>query len=129
MAPVGRLQMQKVEAMTLCSADRRHHHHPSHQLVYRAATKPLHTCLSLASLWMVPQLWFIDFISASITVLHQVVFHRPRFHFPSWVQWMYSTELQSNCDNPRFNLTWSKKNIYILWNPCFKKTEKNPAKK
>ena len=41
--------------------------------VYSAATKLLHPCLSLASLWMVPQLRFFFFISAS-TVLHQVVF-------------------------------------------------------
>ena len=42
-----------------------HHHYPSRQLAYRAATKLLQPCLSLASLWMVPQLWFIFFISAS----------------------------------------------------------------
>ena len=49
------------------------HYYPSHQLVYRAATELLHPCLSQASLWMVLQLWFMFFISAS-TVLHQVVF-------------------------------------------------------
>ena len=43
------------------------------QLEFRATTKLLHPCLSLASLWMVPQLWFMLFISAS-TVLCQVVF-------------------------------------------------------
>ena len=43
-----------------------------------AATKLLHPCLSLASLWMVPQLWFIVFISAS-TMLHQLVFSQPHF--------------------------------------------------
>ena len=59
----------------------------SHQLAYRTATKLLHPCLSLASLWMVPQLWFIFFISAS-TVLRQFVFSRPRFRFPSGVQWI-----------------------------------------
>ena len=62
-----------------------HHHYPSRQLAYRAATKLLHPCLSLASLWMLPQLWLIFFISAS-TVLHQTVFSRPPFHFPSGVQ-------------------------------------------
>ena len=41
-----------------------HHHYPSRQLAYRAATKLFHPSLSLASLWMVPKLWFI-FISAS----------------------------------------------------------------
>ena len=52
------------------------YYYASHQLVYRAALKLLHPCVSLASLWMVPQLWFIFFISAS-TVLHQVVFWGP----------------------------------------------------
>ena len=55
------------------------------QLAYRPARKLLHPCLSLASLWMVPQLWFIFFISAS-TVLLQIVFGRPCFHFPTGVQ-------------------------------------------
>ena len=41
-----------------------HHHHPSRQLVYKAAMKLLHPYLSLAILWMVPQLWFMFFISA-----------------------------------------------------------------
>ena len=41
-------------------------------LAYRAATKLLHPCLSLASLWMVPQLWFMFFIFAS-TILFQFV--------------------------------------------------------
>ena len=36
----------------------KNHHHPLRQLEYRAATKLLHPCLSRASLWMVPQLWF-----------------------------------------------------------------------
>ena len=36
-----------------------HHHYPSRQLAYRTATKLSHPCLSLASLWMVPQLWFM----------------------------------------------------------------------
>ena len=47
-------------------------YYPSRQLAYRAVTKLLHPRLSLASLWMVPRLWFIFFISAS-TVLRQVV--------------------------------------------------------
>ena len=49
------------------------HYYPSRQLAYRAATKLVHPSLSLASLWMVPQLWFMFFMSAS-TLLHQVVF-------------------------------------------------------
>ena len=53
---------------------------PSRQLAYKTATKLLHTCLSLASLWMVPQLWFMVFISASANV-RQVVFCRPCFCF------------------------------------------------
>ena len=57
---------------------------PSRQLAYRAATKLPDPCLSLASLWMVPQLKFMFFISAS-TVLRQVVFDRLRFRFPSLV--------------------------------------------
>ena len=75
-----------------------HHHHPSRLLVYRAATKLLHPGLSLASLWMVPQLWFMLFISAS-TVLRQVVFSRPCFCFPSGVQWIATLvmELSSLC--------------------------------
>ena len=36
---------------------------PSHQLAYRAATKLLHPCLSLASLWMMIQLSFFVIIS------------------------------------------------------------------
>ena len=55
------------------------------QLVYRAATKLLHHCLSLASLWMVPKLWFMFFISASTVLL---VLGRPHFHLPSGVQWI-----------------------------------------
>ena len=34
-------------------------HCPSRQLGYRAAAKLLHRCLSLASLWMVPQLLLV----------------------------------------------------------------------
>ena len=63
------------------------HYYPSRQLAYRAATKLLHPCLSLASLLMVPQLWFMFFSSAS-TFLSQVVFDRPHFRFPSGVQWI-----------------------------------------
>ena len=60
--------------LTSCQPYRVHHHrhYLSCQLAYRAATKLLHPCLSLASLWRVPQLWFMFFISAS-TVLHRVV--------------------------------------------------------
>ena len=67
-------------------------------LAYRATTKLLHPCLSLASLWEVPQLWFMFFISAS-TVFHQVVFGLPCFHFPSGVQWIATLvmELASLC--------------------------------
>ena len=77
------------------------HHYPSRQLVHRTATKLFHPCLSLASLWMVPQLWLIFFISAS-TVLRQVVFGRSRFRFPSGVQWiatlvMELASLHSTC--------------------------------
>ena len=64
------------------------HYYPSCQLAYSSATKLLHPSLSLASLWMVPQLWFIFFISAS-TALHQVVFSQPCLPFPSGVQWMF----------------------------------------
>ena len=49
--------------------------------------KLLHPCLSLASLWMVPQLWFIFFISTA-TALCQVVFGRPSSHLPYGVQWI-----------------------------------------
>ena len=78
-----------------------HHHYPSSQLAYWAATKLLHPCLSLTSLWMVPQLWFIFFISAS-TVLLQIVFGRPCFHFLSGVQWIATSvmklaSLRSTC--------------------------------
>ena len=66
----------------LNSVHHQHHHYPSRLLTYRAAMKLLYPCLSLASLWMVPQLWFIFFISAS-TVLQQVVFGRPHL-FSFW---------------------------------------------
>ena len=77
--------------------------YPSRQLAYRAATKFLQPCLSLASIWMVPQLWFMFFISAS-TVLRQVVFGRPRFRFPSGVQWIATLvmELTSRCSTCPF---------------------------
>ena len=52
------------------------HYYPSCQLAYRAATKLLHPCLSLTSLRMVAQLWFMFFISTS-TILRQGVFGRP----------------------------------------------------
>ena len=74
------------------------HYYPPRVLAYRAAVKLPHPCLSLADLWFVPQVWFVFFISAS-TVLHQVVFGRPRFHFPSGVQWIATLvmELASLC--------------------------------
>ena len=65
----------------------RHHHYPSCQLAYKAATKLLHPCLFLASLWMVPKLWFSFFITTS-KVLHQVVFGWPFFRFSSGVWWI-----------------------------------------
>ena len=60
--------------------------------------KLLHTCLSLGILWMMPQLWFMFFISASI-VLRQVVFGGPCFCFPSGVQRIATLvmELESLC--------------------------------
>ena len=61
------------------------HRYPSCQSTYRAATKFLHPYLSLASLWMVPQLCFIFCISLC-TILCQFVFGQPRFRFPSAVQ-------------------------------------------
>ena len=42
------------------------------QLAYRAAMKLLHPYLSLASLWLVPQLWFIS-VSANLLLFHQTV--------------------------------------------------------
>ena len=65
------------------------HYYPSCQ-VYWAATKLFHPCLSLASLWMVPQLCFMFFISAA-TFLHQVVFSEPHFLIPYEVQWILVT--------------------------------------
>ena len=62
-----------------------HAYYPSCQLASRAATKLLHPCLSLASLWMVAQLWFV-FLSSASTVLPQFVFGQPLFRFPSLVQ-------------------------------------------
>ena len=43
----------------------RYHYYPSCQLVSRAAMKLFHPSLSQASLWTVPQLWFVLVISAS----------------------------------------------------------------
>ena len=85
---------------TICS-HYHHHHYPARLLDCRAVTKLLHPCLSLASLWMVPQLWFTFFISAS-TVPRQVVFGRPRFCHPSGVLWIVTlvmelTSLHSMC--------------------------------
>ena len=79
-----------------------HHHYLSHQLAYRAATKLLHPCLSLASLWMVPQLWFMFFIFV-YTVLRKVFFGWPHFCFPSGVQWMRSFSCSFK------HLTWTAK--------------------
>ena len=53
------------------------HYYLSHQLAYRAARKLLHPCLSLASLWMVPQLWFTHFPSYSLPDTAATKFLRP----------------------------------------------------
>lgn len=58
---------------------------PVTPLAYRAVTRALHPCLSLASFWRVPQLLWCSFISAS-TVRRQVTFGLPLFLFPSGVQ-------------------------------------------
>ena len=66
-------------------------HHASWRIgQQRSASTP---CLSLASLWVVPQLWFVSLISAS-TVLRQVVFGRPRFRCPSGVQWIATSVME-----------------------------------
>ena len=80
---IWQLFMSCVSHQTVCRCIEcfHHPHYPSCLLAYSEVTKLLHPCLSLASLWMVPQLWFM-FISASI-VLHQVVFDWPCFCFPS----------------------------------------------
>ena len=49
------------------------HDYPSRQLAYRASTKLLHPCLSLDSLWVVPQLWFTFFVYFSCISL---LYHR-----------------------------------------------------
>ena len=94
-----------VDACDECSGhfapSKRNHHHrhyPSRPLAYGAATKPLHPCLSLASLGTVSQLWFMSCIFAS-SVLRQVVFGQPRFRVPSGVQWIATLvmELASLC--------------------------------
>ena len=64
--------------------DHHHHYYLSSLRAYTAAMKPLHPCLSVASLWMEPQLCFIS----TSTVLQQVIFGRQRFHFHSGVQWI-----------------------------------------
>ena len=68
---------QRTLAKTSVKIHVHHHHHsyPSRQLAYRAATKLLHPCLSLAKLWVVSQLWFIFVVSASTGPRH-VVFGR-----------------------------------------------------
>ena len=96
-----------------------HRHYPSRQLEYRAATKILYPCLSLASLWRVPQLWFMFFISDS-TVLLQVVFGRPCFLFPSGVQWiatlvMELTSLRSKCPIQRHRFPVMMVSISFCW--------------
>ena len=90
----------------ICTRNQKQHIHYLHKksetvdiiIFFRAATKLPHPCLSPASLWMVLPQWFMFFISAS-TVFHQVVFGRPRFHFPSGVQWIGTLvmELASLC--------------------------------
>ena len=95
------------------------HYYPSCQLVHRAATKLLHPCLSLASLWRVPQLWFMFFISTS-TVLRQVVFGRPRFRFSSEVQWiatlvMELTSFRSTCPIQRHRFLMMMVSISSCW--------------
>ena len=94
-------------------------YYPSCQLVYRTATKLLHPCLSLASLWMVPPLWFFFFISAP-TVLHQVVFGRPRFCFPSGVQWiatlvMELTSLRNTCPIQCYRFLVIMVSVFSCW--------------
>ena len=96
-----------------------HPHYPSCLLAYRAATKLLHPCLSLASLRMVPQLWFVFFISAS-TVLRQVFFDRLRFRFPSRVQWiatlvMELTSLCSTCPIQRYRFLMIMVSVSSCW--------------
>ena len=91
----------------------------SRQLVYGAATKLFHPCLSLASLWRVPQLWFIVFISAA-TVLRRIVFGRPRFRFPSKVQWiatlvMESASLHGTCPIQRHHSLMMMVTISSCW--------------
>ena len=95
------------------------HYYPSRQLAYSSATKLLHPSLSLASLWMVPQLWLMFFVSTSV-VLHQVVFRPPRFYFPSGVQWiatlvMELASLQSTCPIQRHRILLMMVSISSCW--------------
>ena len=76
-------------------------------------------CLSLASLWMVPQLWFM-FLIATSTVLGQVVFGRPRFRFPFGVQWietlvMEPASLCSTCPIQRHRFLVMMVSISSCW--------------
>ena len=101
------------------------YYYPSRQLAHRAATKLLHPCLSLDSLWMVPQLWFMSFISAS-TVLCQVVFGRSRFCFPSGVQWiaalvMELASLHSTCQIQHYHFLVMMVSISSCWH-CAKRS-------
>ena len=68
---------------------------------------------------MVPWLWFILFIFAS-TVLRQVVFGRPHFRFPSWVQWiatlvMELTSLRRTCPTQRHRFLVMTVSISSCW--------------
>ena len=96
-----------------------HHHYPSRRLANRAATKLLHLCLPPVSLWIVHQLWFMFFISAS-TVLHQVVFSRQRVRFPSGFQWiavlvMELASLRSMCPKQRYRFMAMMVSISSCW--------------
>ena len=71
--------------------------------------------LSLASLRMVPQLWFMVFIFAS-TVLHQVVFGQPCFCCPSGFQWIAAlASLRSMCSIQRHHFLIMMVSIFFCW--------------
>ena len=87
--------------------------------MYRAATKLLHPCLSLANLWMVPQLRVMLVISAA-TVLRLVAFGRPRFRFPSGVQRiatmvMELASLRSTCPIQRHRFLVMMVSVSSCW--------------
>ena len=77
--------------------------YPTHHTSWRIGQQRSFStpCLSLASLLMVPQLWYMLFISAS-TVLRQVVFGQPRFRFQTlllraiWIRYSCCTVLCSS---------------------------------